>query len=140
MRAIILISILLSLLNFVFSVNAEGLPYYPSSDPDRLSGNPSFTYDFDVSKDLSPADQRLLVEAEDFLSDDEKEKFCNDWRDDPGDPYANLTANSEEDSDRRKLTQDIRQRLSELESRVVHTHGRRLCSWKAASGCGCLRW
>lgn len=144
MRAILFVLVWITLLA-VSTSQEETATYmpdpnvrYPSSHQPSLDGEPTMTPDFDIEKDLSPEDQALIDEANGFLSPDEKEKYCNDWRPDNEKEPDYTASNDSAEVAARKLS--IRERLADLDRRVAHTHGRRLCHWDPRSKCGCLEW
>ena len=129
---------------------------YPSSDQRSLSGPPTWKDDFDIETDLSPEDRALIEEAEENLTPSEQQMFCDDWKPDvagvdqeeqapdflddgsPSEEQAPAQVLSQEET-ARKLS--IRERLADLDNRVQHVYGRRLCAWKARTSCPqCLMW
>ena len=125
---------------------------YPSSDAGLLEGPRAWLNEFSL-EDLAPKDRALLEEANDFLTPREKEEWCSDWKPDTEDtevdmPPFTTTGNDSgveeehlslsENDKARKLS--IRERLADLDNRVQHVHGRRLCSWTGRDSCGCLAW
>ena len=70
--AIFLILVCIALLQGVLSEDLtdrrKELGFLSSSEI-ALAGEPSFTYDFDFEKDLSPEDRALVEEADGFISD-----------------------------------------------------------------------
>lgn len=124
---------------------------YPSSDAGLLAGPRAWLNDFS-REDLAPADQRLLDDADNFLTPKEKEEWCNDWKPDTEDDETDVamplsTTGNDSVEEGRHLSDDerarklsIRERLADLDNRVKHVHGRRLCSWVGRNSCGCLAW
>ena len=146
---IFLILVCIALLQGVLSEDLtdrrEELGFLSSSET-ALASEPSFTYDFDFEKDLSPEDRALLEETNGFISDGAD--GCSDWEKDPSEDESSSTSSTDATTSstyantssegRRSLSADVAARLSDLASRVQHVHGRRLCHWEAASSCGCV--
>ena len=112
------------------------------------------TYDFDIDRDLSTEQKRILDDFSELNADTQKH-WCDDWRDDPGDPHNKQQTESRKNIRVRKLngnnitvksfdpedtnTQLLYSQVAELNAYMKHFHGRRLCRWVSVWTCNTCR-